>query len=56
MKKLLTALTLSVLLSAPAFAGPNHDRPEFKKLSVQPHPQKTTPSAPVTPGAPTTGK
>lgn len=54
MKKLLTALTLSVLLSPSALAGPNHDRPEFKKLSAQP--QKTTPSAPVTPGAPTTGK
>lgn len=58
MKKFLTAFAFSALVSAPALAGPNHDRPEFKKLSAQPQPQpqKTTPSAPVTPGAPTTGK
>ncbi|WP_215754189.1 hypothetical protein [Acetobacter sp. P5B1] len=56
MKKLLTAFAFSALVSASALAGPNHDRPEFKKLSAQPQPQKTTPSAPVTPGAPTTGK
>lgn len=54
MTKLLTAIALSALLPAAAIAGPNHDRPEFKKLSAQP--QKTTPAAPVTPGAPTTGK
>lgn len=58
MKKFLTAIALSALLPAVALAGPNHDRPEFKKLSAQPQPQpqKTTPAAPVTPGAPTTGK
>lgn len=56
MKNSLTAIALSALLPAAAIAGPNHDRPEFKKLSAQPQPQKTTPAAPVTPGAPTTGK